>query len=216
MEEGSTIPPYYDSLIVQIIAHAEDRPSVIRTLREYLNHVDIEGVYTNIAVLEAILDDPVFNSGDYDTQFLAGFYRRTNLEALVARMESRNKSAGAQIGFDSIRIENSTELKVLAPRTGVFYASPTPDDPPFVELGKEFTANSPICLMEAMKVFEHLSLVDYNRMNGQKLFPEDNTYTITRVLAESGQTVNQGDLLFVVKPIPPSALAAAEAAPKAP
>ena len=214
VDEGGTIPPYYDSLIVQIIAHSEDRPSVIRTLREYLNRVEIEGVYTNIAILEAILDDPVFNSGDYDTQFLTGFYGRTNLDALLARMESRNKSSGPQISFDAIRIENSTELKVLAPRTGVFYASPTPDDPPFVELGKEFAANSPICLMEAMKVFEHLSLVDYNRMNGQKLFPEDHTYTITRVHAESGQTVNQGDLLFVVKPIPPRARA--EAAPKAP
>jgi hypothetical protein len=70
-----------------------------------------------------------------------------------------------------------------------------------------------------MKVFEHLCLLDYNRMNAEKLFPEDHTYTITRVLAESGQTVNQGDLLFVVKPIPPKADAAAAPAvdvPKAP
>jgi acetyl/propionyl-CoA carboxylase alpha subunit/acetyl-CoA carboxylase beta subunit len=208
VEEGGTIPPYYDSLIVQIVAHAEDRASVIRALRDYLPHVEIEGVYTNLALMEGILVDPVFIGGDYDTAFLAGFYTRADPAALLARMESRNKTAGSQISLDAIRIENSTELKVLAPRTGVFYASPTPDDPPFVELGVEFAANSPICLMEAMKVFEHLSLVDYNRMNAQKLFPEDHTYTITRVLAESGQTVNQGDLLFVVKPIAPKAGAA--------
>jgi acetyl/propionyl-CoA carboxylase alpha subunit/acetyl-CoA carboxylase beta subunit len=211
VEEGGTIPPYYDSLVVQIVAHGEDRAHVIRTLREYLDSVEIEGVYTNIALMEAILDDPVFIGGDYDTRFLTGFYQRADLPAVQARMESRNKSIGAQISLDSIRIENSTELKVLAPRTGVFYASPTPDDPPFVELGAEFAVTSPICLMEAMKVFEHLSLADYNRMIGQKLFPEDHTFTITRIMAESGQTVNQGDLLFVIKPIPPSATGDAHA-----
>jgi 3-methylcrotonyl-CoA carboxylase alpha subunit len=211
VEEGSTIPPYYDSLIVQIVAHGESRAAVIRTLREYLGGIEIEGVYTNLAVMEAILDDPVFNSGDYDTKFLAGFFQRANLPALLARIESRNKSSASQISVESIRIENSTELKVLAPRTGVFYASPTPDDPPFVELGAEFNATSPLCLMEAMKVFEHLSLADYNRVNGQMLFPEDHTFTVTRIMAESGQTVNQGDLLFVVKPIPPRASRATQA-----
>jgi hypothetical protein len=41
------------------------------------------------------------------------------------------------------------------------------------------------------------------------LFPPNRQFTITRVQAESGQTVNQGDLLFIVKPI-----AASEANPQ--
>jgi biotin carboxyl carrier protein len=117
-------------------------------------------------------------------------------------MEARNQSTGKAIDLEAIRIENSDELKVLSPRTGVFYPSPTPDDPPFVEVGSVFDANSPICLMEAMKVFEQLSLADYNKINGVTLFAEDSRFAVTRVLAESGQTVNQGDLLFIVKPVP--------------
>ncbi len=52
-----------------------------------------------------------------------------------------------------------------------------------------------------MKVFENLALADYNHGNGLELFPADQRFTLTRVLAESGQTVNQGDLLFIVKPM---------------
>jgi len=203
VQEGSAIPPYYDSLIVQIIAHGPDRASVIETLRAYLRRVEVEGVYTNLALMEAILADPVFNDGDYDTGFLKGFYQRSQPEAIVERMESRNRSRGKGIDLDAIRIENSDELKVLALRTGVFYASPTPDDPPFVEVGSVLDLHHPICLMEAMKVFEHLSLADYNRASPAKLFQEDRRFSVTRILAESGQTVNQGDLLFIVKPVAP-------------
>jgi acetyl/propionyl-CoA carboxylase alpha subunit len=202
VQEGSTIPPYYDSLCVQIIAHGDDRAAVIATLRSYLARVEIEGVYTNLALMEAILADPVFQGGDYDTRFLQGFYQRTAPPQVVERMEARNQSTGKAIDLEAIRIENSDELKVLSPRTGVFYPSPTPDDPPFVEVGSVFDANSPICLMEAMKVFEQLSLADYNKINGVTLFAEDSRFAVTRVLAESGQTVNQGDLLFIVKPVP--------------
>jgi acetyl/propionyl-CoA carboxylase alpha subunit len=202
VQEGSTIPPYYDSLVVQIIAHGADRAAVIATLQAYLETVELEGVYTNLALMEAILRDPVFQSGDYDTRFLAGFYQRTALDAVLERMEGRNRSRGRVIDLDAIKIEDSDELKVLSPRTGVFYASPTPDDPPFVELGSVFEVNTPICLMEAMKVFEHMCLADYNKINGARLFRDDVKFSVTRILAESGQTVNQGDLLFIVKPVP--------------
>jgi acetyl/propionyl-CoA carboxylase alpha subunit/acetyl-CoA carboxylase beta subunit len=202
VQEGSTIPPYYDSLCVQIIAYGEDRAAVIAKLRTYLERVELEGVYTNLALMEAILADPVFQSGGYDTKFLQGFHQRTDLAQVVERMEARNQSTGRGIDLESIRIENSDELKVVSPRTGVFYASPTPDDPPFIEVGSVFEINSPICLMEAMKVFEQLSLADYNKINVMKLFPDEARFTVTRVLAESGQTVNQGDLLFIVKPVP--------------
>jgi biotin carboxyl carrier protein len=91
---------------------------------------------------------------------------------------------------------------VLAPRTGVFYGSPTPDDPPFVELGAEFDVSQTLCLLEAMKVFENVALADFNRGNGaESLFDPGRHYKLNRILAENGQTVNQGDLLFIVEPI---------------
>ena len=201
VEEGDQIPPYYDSLIVQIIAHGGSREDVIQELRDYLATVEIEGVYTNLALMEAILEDAVFRDGDYDTGYIAEFFKRADMKQILARSEARNRSAREAIDLEAIRIEDSDELRVLSPRTGVFYPSPTPDDPPFVEIGDVFDVNQPLCLLEAMKVFENLKLADYNPGNGTELFPTDRQFTVTRVLAESGQTVNQGDLLFIVKPI---------------
>jgi acetyl/propionyl-CoA carboxylase alpha subunit len=207
--EGDEIPPYYDSLAVQIISYGATRAEVIKQLRAYLDTVEIEGVYTNLALQEAILDDAVFRDGDYDTGFIPNFFKRADMRQVLARSEARNRSVGETIDAEAIRIENSDELRVLSPRTGVFYPSPTPDDPPFVEIGDAFDVNQPLCLLEAMKVFENLKLADFNAGNGTELFATDHQFTVTRVLAESGQTVNQGDLLFIIKPI-------AKAEPKAP
>jgi acetyl/propionyl-CoA carboxylase alpha subunit len=211
VEEGDGIPPYYDSLIIQIIASGRNRPTVLKALRDYLEDVVIEGVYTNLALMEAILADPVFAQGDYDTGFVPAFFQRADMARVLQRSEARNRSAQARIDLKSIQIENSDELRVLSPRTGVFYNSPTPDDPPFVEIGEEFEVDQPLCILEAMKVFENLSLADYNGGNGMELFPPDHRFTVTRVLAESGQTVNQGDLLFIVKPVARSVPLAASA-----
>ena len=211
--EGDSVPPYYDSLILQIIAHGRTRAEAIRALQEYLEQVKVEGVYTNLALMEAILKDSVFQKGDYDTGYIKDFFQRVNLKPILRRMEARNRSSHGVIDLESIRIENSDELRVLAPRTGVFYASPTPDDPPFVQLGEEFDVRKTLGLMEAMKVFESINLEDFNSSNGEELFPEDSKFVITRMLAESGQTVNEGDLLFIVKPVaPPKAAANRKAA----
>ena len=201
VDEGSEVTPYYDSLIMQIVAHGRSRPAVIKDLREFLKGLDIDGVYTNIALMEAILVDPVFNKGDYDTGYLQTFYESMDSEALLEAMESRNASALAKIDLEAVRIEESDELKVLSPRTGVFYGSPAPDEEPFVHIGDVLDVNSTLCLMEAMKVFEDLTLDSYNRADGVELFPQSHHFTVTQILAETGQTVNQGDLLFVVKPV---------------
>jgi len=54
--------------------------------------------------------------------------------------------------------------------------------------------------MEAMKMFTPLSLKHFNT-NGNELYPSNKCYRITRILNSDGQQVNQGDLLFVMKPV---------------
>ena len=207
VDEGDNVPPYYDSLILQIIAHGKSRAEVIDSLQTYLRDVRVEGVYTNIALMEAVLNDPVFRKGDYDTGYIVQFMKNANVKQIINKMEARNRAAHTVIDLESIRIENSEELRVLAPRTGVFYGSPTPDDPPFVQLGEEFDIEKTVGLMEAMKVFESISLGDFNNSDGDVLFSGDCKFVITRMFAESGQTVNEGDLLFIVKPVAPESAA---------
>jgi acetyl-CoA carboxylase biotin carboxyl carrier protein len=44
-------------------------------------------------------------------------------------------------------------VTVTAPSVGVFYRRPSPDQPPFVQVGSEVAANDPMCLIEVMKMF---------------------------------------------------------------
>jgi acetyl-CoA carboxylase biotin carboxylase subunit len=70
VEEGTTISPYYDSLIAKVIVHdASRRLAIDRALRA-LGEFEIEGVPTTRAVLFDILASDEFRSGEYSTSFL--------------------------------------------------------------------------------------------------------------------------------------------------
>jgi acetyl-CoA carboxylase, biotin carboxylase subunit len=70
LEEGMTIPPYYDSLIAKLIVHDANRALAIKRARRALGEFEIEGVPTTKAVLLDILDSEEFRSGEYSTSFL--------------------------------------------------------------------------------------------------------------------------------------------------
>ncbi|HET9300508.1 MAG TPA: ATP-grasp domain-containing protein, partial [Candidatus Polarisedimenticolaceae bacterium] len=70
-EEGSRIPPHYDSLIGKLIVHAEDRPAAIEAARAALDALVLEGVHTTIPLHRRVLDDPQFRSGRYDLDLLS-------------------------------------------------------------------------------------------------------------------------------------------------
>src|SRR6202042_156725 len=67
---GSTIPPYYDSLMAKLIAHAEGREATIDVLLEALEDLDIEGVETNRALLISVLAHEDFRRGSVSTDWL--------------------------------------------------------------------------------------------------------------------------------------------------
>jgi acetyl-CoA carboxylase biotin carboxylase subunit len=70
---GSRVPPFYDSLLGKIIAHGVDRAAALRAMRAALAATQIEGVKTNLAFQQAVLEDPRFQQGGVDTAFLARF-----------------------------------------------------------------------------------------------------------------------------------------------
>jgi acetyl/propionyl-CoA carboxylase alpha subunit len=194
------VSPFYDSMIVQIICYGKDRNDTIAKLRDYLDQVRITGVCTNIVLLKRILDDSIFQLGDYDTTYLPQFLARTDGDALIADMESSAELNSSQVDAKALAIEGSDELKVLSPSTCIFYGSASPSEPAFAKEGEIITIDQTLCLMEAMKMFSPLSLKHFN-IQGTELYPANQRYRITRILNSDGQQVNQGDLLFVVKPV---------------
>jgi acetyl-CoA carboxylase, biotin carboxylase subunit len=70
VEEGSTISPYYDSLIAKLIVFDASRPLAIARALRALDELEIAGVPTTREVLRDILDSDEFRSGEYSTSFL--------------------------------------------------------------------------------------------------------------------------------------------------
>ncbi|SHE83455.1 pyruvate carboxylase [Ferrithrix thermotolerans DSM 19514] len=68
---GAEVLPYFDSMLVKLTCRGRDfREAIERALRA-LDEFRIRGVSTNIAFLTALLVDPDFQSGYFDTSFIA-------------------------------------------------------------------------------------------------------------------------------------------------
>ena len=77
-------------------------------------------------------------------------------------------------------------VPIPAPMVGTFYATPEPGAPPFVKLGDHVDAETTVGLVEVMKVFNAVSAGAAG--------------TIDEVCVESGQFVEHGQTLFLVRP----------------
>ena len=73
LETGATIPPYYDSMIAKLIAHAPTRDGAREKLAAALDETVALGLPTNKEFLAAVLRDERFAAGKAGTSFLATF-----------------------------------------------------------------------------------------------------------------------------------------------
>jgi acetyl-CoA carboxylase, biotin carboxylase subunit len=70
VEDGSVIPPYYDSLIAKVVVRDETRDACIERARRVLRELDVRGVPTTREAAIEILGTDEFRSGDYSTSFI--------------------------------------------------------------------------------------------------------------------------------------------------
>jgi oxaloacetate decarboxylase alpha subunit len=78
-------------------------------------------------------------------------------------------------------------IRVESPMVGVFYRSPEPGRPVFVEVGDVVSPGQTLCLLEAMKLFNELKA--------------DAPGRVTAIHVENAQPVEFGQLLFELEPI---------------
>ena len=82
-------------------------------------------------------------------------------------------------------IENVSMKEIVSPMVGTFYRAASPDTPPFVEVGKAVTADTVVCIIEAMKVMNEIKA--------------EIAGVIAEVIAENGKPVQFGQALFRVR-----------------
>ena len=72
--EGNRVTPFYDPMVMKIIAHADDRDQAISRLDDALAQVRIEGIAHNTDYLRSVLAHPAFKAGELHTGFLGQFH----------------------------------------------------------------------------------------------------------------------------------------------
>lgn len=75
--------------------------------------------------------------------------------------------------------------EITSPMVGTFYSSSSPDAEPFAKVGTKVSADSTVCIIEAMKVMNEIK----SEIAGE----------IVEVLIENGTAVQYGEPLFRVK-----------------
>ncbi len=84
VEEGGEISVYYDPMISKLVAHGQTRDEAIRKMRRALQEYEILGVRVNIPFNLFVLNHETFLSGDFDTHFVANYFKPELLEAADA------------------------------------------------------------------------------------------------------------------------------------
>jgi acetyl-CoA carboxylase biotin carboxyl carrier protein len=80
----------------------------------------------------------------------------------------------------------SNLVTIKSPMIGTFYRSSSPDKPSFVNVGDEISAGSPVCIIEAMKLFNEIE----SEVSGK----------IVKILVENASPVEYDQPLFLVEP----------------
>lgn len=83
------------------------------------------------------------------------------------------------------KIEEIDGNKLVSPMVGTFYASPSPDKPPFVKVGDKVKKGQTICIIEAMKLLNEIE--------------SDHDGEIVKILVNNESMVEFGQPLFLIK-----------------
>ncbi len=83
-------------------------------------------------------------------------------------------------------VEESKLITVKSPMIGTFYRSTSPDKDPFIQVGDTIAKGSPVCIIEAMKLFNEIE----SEIAGK----------IVKVLVDDASPVEYDQPLFLVDP----------------
>jgi acetyl-CoA carboxylase biotin carboxyl carrier protein len=76
-------------------------------------------------------------------------------------------------------------VDVTSPFVGSFYRAPSPEVPPFVDVGSVVRSGQALCIIEAMKLMNEIE--------------SECAGTVTEIFAQNGKSVEYGQKLFRIK-----------------
>jgi acetyl-CoA carboxylase biotin carboxyl carrier protein len=106
--------------------------------------------------------------------------------ASVAQASAPAATPAASVQSAPAADDTSGYVIIRSPMIGTFYRSSSPDKPSFVETGDEIKSGQPVCVIEAMKLFNEIE----SEISGR----------IVKVLADNSSPVEYDQPLFLVDP----------------
>lgn len=140
--------------------------------------IDIETLKDYIKVLEDSSLAEIEISDEEDSIRLA----KPSADSPVVAFAPSNAPAAAQAAPAAAPAASGKSIK--SPMVGVFYAAPSPDRPPFVNVGDTVKKGDVVCIIEAMKIMNEITATESG--------------TITEVLVENGDVVEYDQPLFTI------------------
>ena len=105
--------------------------------------------------------------------------------ALAAPAPIATASVNPPSAVPASRAQSGDFLDVTSPFVGSFYSAPTPDAPPFVEIGSVVRPGQTLCIVEAMKLMNEIEA--------------ECAGTVVEAFAQNGKSVEYGQKLFRIK-----------------
>jgi len=109
----------------------------------------------------------------------------THYQAAAPATPAPAQAAAAPAAAPAPAETKEAHREITSPMVGTFYSSPSPDSPAYVQVGQAVTADSVVCIVEAMKVMNEIKA----EISG----------TIVEICVENGKPVQFGQPLFRVK-----------------
>jgi acetyl-CoA/propionyl-CoA carboxylase biotin carboxyl carrier protein len=207
--EGRVIPGEYDSLIAKLVVWGEDRERARRRMLRALSEYRIEGVPSTIPFHRWVLETEEFRTGRHHTRFVEQALSATELPKYEERVEPQVAGASQEVSASTLVVEiggKRVPVRIFDP------AAKSPPKPPvtgakashahhagdvlsapmqgtilqvLVEEGQEIGAGDVVCILEAMKMENHI------------VATRDGT--VTSLPGQAGQVVDTGETLAVIE-----------------
>jgi acetyl-CoA carboxylase biotin carboxyl carrier protein len=110
----------------------------------------------------------------------------TTAPAQVMAAPATTAAPVAETAAPAAAATDAKYITIKSPMIGTFYRSSGPDKAPFVNVGDEITAGKPVCIIEAMKLFNEIE----SEVKGK----------IVKVLVNDATPVEYDQPLFLVDP----------------
>jgi acetyl-CoA/propionyl-CoA carboxylase, biotin carboxylase, biotin carboxyl carrier protein len=212
-EAGDEVTQFYDNLIGKLIVWGADRPTAINRMRRALSELEVTGIATTAPAHEAIMAAETFQRGEHSTKWVEETLDLSEISSPSPTPPADADDVTSLVRRDAVVEVNGRRFAVAAwvpeaagtvatkagnpRRTSSSTSGPSPGSgriaapmqgtivKVLVEVGQKVEANSPVLVLEAMKMENNIN--------------SDKAGKVAEIKASPGDTVGAGDILIVIE-----------------